>query len=45
MMELLISPQGIAAAVALILAGAVQGSTGFGFNMLAAPMLDRKSVV
>ncbi|PII37813.1 hypothetical protein T190_29580 [Sinorhizobium meliloti CCBAU 01290] len=39
MMELLISPQGIAAAVALILAGAVQGSTGFGFNMLAAPML------
>lgn len=39
MMELLLSPQGIAAAVALILAGAVQGSTGFGFNMLAAPML------
>ncbi|WP_322885643.1 sulfite exporter TauE/SafE family protein (plasmid) [Sinorhizobium medicae] len=39
MMDLLLSPQGIAAALALVLAGAVQGSTGFGFNMLAAPML------
>ncbi|PLU04839.1 hypothetical protein BMJ29_16035 [Sinorhizobium medicae] len=38
-MDLLLSPQGIAAALALVLAGAVQGSTGFGFNMLAAPML------
>jgi uncharacterized membrane protein YfcA len=29
----------VAAVVALIFAGAVQGSTGFGFNMLAAPIL------
>jgi uncharacterized membrane protein YfcA len=39
MMDQLLSLPAIAAAVALILAGAVQGSTGFGFNMLAAPML------
>ncbi len=29
----------VLAALALIVAGAVQGSTGFGFNMLAAPVL------
>lgn len=29
----------IAAIIAIICAGAVQGSTGFGFNMLAAPIL------
>ncbi|TKT75901.1 sulfite exporter TauE/SafE family protein [Aquamicrobium sp. LC103] len=38
-MDLLPSPHGIAAAVALVVAGAIQGSTGFGFSMLAAPML------
>lgn len=39
MIDLLLTWPGIAAAIALVLAGAVQGSTGFGFNMLAAPML------
>ncbi len=29
----------LAAALALVAAGAIQGSTGFGFNMLAAPVL------
>ncbi len=39
MIDLLLSPQGFAAAFALIIAGTVQGSTGFGFSMLAAPVL------
>ena len=37
MTDLLFSLPGLAAVVVLIVAGAVQGSTGFGFNMLAAP--------
>ena len=39
MTEFLFSWPVLAAAIALILAGAIQGSTGFGFNMLAAPLL------
>lgn len=39
MTELIFSWPGLAAAIALVLAGAIQGSTGFGFNMLAAPLL------
>lgn len=39
MMDFLLSAPGMAAVVTLILAGAIQGSTGFGFNMLAAPAL------
>ncbi|RWR29285.1 sulfite exporter TauE/SafE family protein [Sinirhodobacter populi] len=39
MIELLISWPGLAAIVTVILAGAIQGSTGFGFNMLSAPLL------
>lgn len=39
MMDVLLSPAGVAAAIALVLAGAVQGSTGYGFSMLAAPIL------
>ncbi|MFE3837287.1 TSUP family transporter [Pseudogemmobacter sonorensis] len=35
----LISLTGVAAIVTVFLAGTVQGSTGFGFNMLAAPVL------
>lgn len=39
MMDLLLSWPGLAAVVTVIVAGAIQGSTGFGFNMLAAPLL------
>ncbi|WP_187181989.1 sulfite exporter TauE/SafE family protein [Rhizobium sp. WL3] len=39
MIDVLLSWPGLAAALALVLAGAIQGSTGFGFNMLAAPVL------
>lgn len=39
MIDLIFSLPGLAAAIALIAAGAIQGSTGFGFNMLAAPLL------
>ncbi|MGA0541308.1 TSUP family transporter [Neotabrizicola sp. VNH66] len=39
MTELLFSWPGLAAVIAVFCAGAVQGSTGFGFNMLAAPLL------
>ncbi|WP_173935173.1 sulfite exporter TauE/SafE family protein [Chelativorans sp. Marseille-P2723] len=39
MIDTLWSWPGLAAAIALVLAGAIQGSTGFGFNMLAAPLL------
>lgn len=39
LLNIVFSVPGLAVAVALILAGAVQGSTGFGFNMLAAPLL------
>jgi uncharacterized membrane protein YfcA len=39
MTDLLFSLPGLAAVIVLIVAGAVQGSTGFGFNMLAAPLL------
>lgn len=39
MTDLLFSWPGLAAILAVFCAGAVQGSTGFGFNMLAAPLL------
>lgn len=39
MTDLLLSWPGLAAVLAVFCAGAVQGSTGFGFNMLAAPLL------
>ena len=39
MMDLLFSAAGLGAIVTVICAGAIQGSTGFGFNMLAAPLL------
>lgn len=39
LLGIVFSLPGLAVAVALVLAGAVQGSTGFGFNMLAAPLL------
>ncbi|MGB3815447.1 MAG: sulfite exporter TauE/SafE family protein [Shinella sp.] len=39
MSEMIFSLPGLAVAIALIAAGAIQGSTGFGFNMLAAPLL------
>lgn len=39
MTDLLFSWPGLAAVIAVFCAGAVQGSTGFGFNMLAAPLL------
>lgn len=32
-------PAALAAAMILVIAGAIQGATGFGFNMLAAPVL------
>lgn len=39
MIDLLFSLPGLAAIIVVICAGTVQGSTGFGFNMLAAPLL------
>lgn len=39
MIELLWTWPGLAAAIALVMAGTIQGSTGFGFNMMAAPLL------
>jgi len=39
MIDILWTWPGLAAAIALVAAGAIQGSTGFGFNMLAAPLL------
>lgn len=39
MIDLLLSWPGLAAVVTVIVAGAIQGSTGFGFNMLSAPLL------
>lgn len=39
MIDLLLSLPGLAAIVVVICAATVQGSTGFGFNMLAAPLL------
>lgn len=39
MTDLLFSLPGLAAIATVIFAGMVQGSTGFGFNMLAAPLL------
>lgn len=39
MTDLLLSWPGLAAIVTVILAGAIQGATGFGFNMLSAPLL------
>ena len=39
MMELAFSLPGLLAFVTVFCAGAIQGSTGFGFNMLAAPLL------
>ncbi|MFT3690375.1 sulfite exporter TauE/SafE family protein [Paenirhodobacter sp.] len=39
MIDLLLSWPGLAAIVTVIAAGAIQGSTGFGFNMLSAPLL------
>ncbi|ARO15903.1 protein of unknown function DUF81 (plasmid) [Ketogulonicigenium robustum] len=38
-LEFLLGWTGFAAIVAVFIAGAVQGVTGFGFNMLAAPLL------
>ncbi|AXC51299.1 sulfite exporter TauE/SafE family protein [Paracoccus suum] len=38
-MDLLLSWPGLVSALVLVAAGAIQGSTGFGFNMLAAPVL------
>lgn len=39
MTDLLLSLPGLAAIITVIVAGMVQGSTGFGFNMLSAPLL------
>lgn len=39
MIDLLLSWPGLAAIVTVVVAGAIQGSTGFGFNMLSAPLL------
>lgn len=39
MIELFLSWTGLFALLAVFVAGVVQGSTGFGFNMLAAPLL------
>lgn len=39
MIDLILSWAGLAAIVTVFCAGAIQGSTGFGFNMLAAPLL------
>jgi len=39
MIDMVLSWPGLAAAIALLAAGAIQGSTGFGFNMLAASLL------
>lgn len=39
MLDFLLTVPGLAAIVALLVAGAIQGSTGFGFSMLAAPVL------
>ena len=39
MTDLLFSLPGLAAILTVFCAGAIQGATGFGFNMLAAPLL------
>ena len=39
MTDLLFSLPGLAAILTVLCAGAIQGATGFGFNMLAAPLL------
>lgn len=39
MIEVLYSWTGLAAIITVFCAGTIQGSTGFGFNMLAAPLL------